>query len=775
MVLVAAILAPALTGAEERDAAQLKRVTFLFPTDHQFNQVFLAGTFNAWSTDATPMHRTDEGYEVSLPLPAGEYQYKFVADGQWITDENAEKFHPDGYGGQNSVIVVDDSFEAMAMARGDGDLNLDGLGHTDNAWERELNSDGTVTVRVKVWKNDLEEVRICRRRLDGEALEDVRRAILDDCMPMEPFDSDGTYDYYRVRLSSPNFAYCFRLIDGEASAVIDRTGAHLEPYPGLAPFEFYTEEVEPFRTPDWVKEAIIYQIFPERFANGDPGNDPDFTEWYYEGLTTLPPSGKTNGEYFHLVEDWYEVAGLKRSPYKTDGKPDWNSFYGGDLEGVRANLDYLVDLGITAIYFNPLFKAKSNHKYDAATYMEIDPHFASNEEFKAFVAECHSQGIRVIMDLALNHTGHTYWAFVDAREEGRESDYWNWYEWKKWPVPGDKVHAPVNASDYYDCWWGFGQMPNLNFDLARPGPDEPPVKDPDQARPNQPVVNRLLDVAEYWLAEYDVDGYRLDVAGEVPFWFWEMFRRRVRETKPEAYIVGELWGSSPEWINGRYFDAAMNYKFFRDPVLAFIAKGEMSAAEFDRSLAPGRLVYPREGVLAQMNLLDSHDTERFLTSAGRDVRRLKLAMLFAMTYVGAPTIYYGDEIAMEGGGDPDCRRPFFWKWEEDSGRVEVHEYVKRLTAFRKEHPCLVYGAFETLLAEDKAYVFRRRHEDDQVIVAMNAGLKRTPVEIPLGPGPREFVDPFSGLPATPAGSGASRTLTLTLKPLAGTVLVPAGE
>ena len=536
-------------GSLAGDSA-LKKVDFTFTPMGHYDQVFLAGTFNGWSTDATPMHRQGNRFEISLPLPVGEYQYKFVADGQWFTDETAERFHPDGYGGRNSVIVVDETFETWAMARGDGKIKTDGLGHRDDAWERSLNPDGTVTIRVRAWIGDVEMVTVYWHDREHEL-----PGLAEPCPPgmgnpMEHFDSDGTYDYYEIRVDLPAFYYYFVFIDGSARVMLDEGGFQGVDSRDIRPFYFDSSGASAFSTPDWVKDGIIYQIFPERFANGDTDGDPDFSEWYYEGLVTLPPSGKTNGEYFHLLGDWYDIAGLSVSPYKTDGKPDWNSFYGGDIAGIGQNLDYLEDLGITAIYFNPIFQAKSNHKYDAADYMKVDPHFGTNEEFAVLVADCHSRGIKVIIDLAVNHTGHTFWAFVDAREKGDESEYWDWYEWKQWPVPGSKVWTPANASDYYDCWWGFGQMPNLNFDLARAGADEQKVKDIGDAEPNWPVVEHLLDMAEYWLAETGVDGYRLDVASDVPFWFWELFRQRVKQTNPDAYIVGELWGASPEGVNG---------------------------------------------------------------------------------------------------------------------------------------------------------------------------------------------------------------------------------
>ncbi len=758
------------------DKSPLKQVTFTFTPQGHYDRVFLAGTFNEWSTEATEMRRDGDKFVVTLPLTEGPYQYKFVADGQWITDEKAASFHPDGYGGQNSVIVVDDSYPAMDIARGDGRILRDGLSHEQNASERSLNADGSVTLRARAWAGDVQEVEVVLKGATAYSLP-----------PVGPSDTDGTRDYFEVTVDSTAAAratgYAFHFIDGNASLWLGSNGVSATA-DGAGWFALDVASLMSFSTPDWVKDGIIYQIFPERFANGDRENDPDFSEWYYDGVRELPPSGKTNGEYFHLVDDWYDVSGLTRSPYKTDGKPDWNSFYGGDIEGIRENLDYLDDLGITIIYLNPIFTSKSNHKYDAATYMEVDPHFATNESFKAFVDDCHEKGIKVILDLAINHTGHTYWAFVDGRERGPQSEYWNWYEWKEWPVPGDIATTPAKPLDYYDCWWGFGQMPDLNFDLSRPNPEEQSVKDISDAEPNMPLVDHLLDVAEFWLADEGVDGYRLDVAGEVPFWFWKLFRERVRSTKPDAYIVGELWGASPDWVNGDYFDAVMNYKFFRDPVMRFLCRGESTAEQFDRELAPGRLIYPEEGVLAQMNLIGSHDTERYLTAAGGDMRRLKLAALFAMTYVGAPTIYYGDEVGMEGGHDPDCRRPFDWHWSADGEKARLHNMYSRLAMLRKRFPTLVRGSFERLVADGRVYAYRRKDMNTEFVVVMNAGTEEATVTVPLGPdaysdpigeGTRQFVgmnDLLDGSVAALGGDENGLSFTVTLPPLTGSLYTP---
>ncbi len=763
-----------LTAARGEQSA-LKKVRFVFRPDRDYEHVFLAGTFNSWSTDETPMEKSGDAFELMLLLTEGEYQYKFVADGNWITDEAAEAFRDDGYGGRNSVVKVDSSFEPVAMERGDGSIVTEGLTHREDAWERTVGSDGSVALRVRTWAGDVERVSVW---IDGEASSGYR---------MELSDTDGRHDYFtREFAAGDTIAYRFALTDGETVLWLGPLGiAPSEEMDRVGLYELRTADYASFETPDWVKEGVFYQIFPERFRNGDKTNDPDFSEWYYEGRTHMPASGNTNGEYFHLVDDWYDFEGLAKSPYRTDGKPDWYSFYGGDVAGLMEGLDYLEDLGVTIIYFNPLFESKSSHKYDAADYRIIDPHMGTNEEFTAFVSECHERGMRVVLDLAINHTGETHWAFSDAREKGVESEYWDWYEWHRWPLPDGQLSGD---GEDYDCWWGFGQMPNLNFDLSRPNDQEAGVSDISDADPNWPLVNHLLDVTEYWLAEVGVDGYRLDVAAEVPFWFWELFRERVKSVKPDAYINGELWGPSPEYVNGRYYDAVMNYAYFREPVLGFVAHGTSSAEEFDRALAPGRLIYAQEGVLAQMNLVGSHDTSRFLRECGGDQAKVRLAALFAMTYVGVPHIYYGDEISTDGGGDPDCRRPFLWNWVDDPDRVAMHDYFRDLIAIRRDNPCLVYGSFETLVARGPLYAYRRDGEDGSAIVVMNASDRGLTVNVPLGQvadadgearssaaggavGTVVLRGALSGETVEPAEINGDLVMTVTLAPYEGSVFI----
>ena len=480
------------------------------------------------------------------------------------------------------------------------------------------------------------------------------------------------------------------------------------------------KQINDFNVPDWVSEGVIYQIFPDRFYNGNPAINPDFSEWYYADCKTPPEAGKhlhAPREYFHLVNDWNDISGLKQSPYLPKGKPDWWSFYGGDIAGVQHKLDYLLDLGVSTIYFNPLWQAKSNHKYDAADFMKIDPHFASEAEFRSFVTLCHDKGIHIILDIALNHTGETFWAFRDCVENGPGSRYWHWYDWIKWPLP---YPLPENfkPKQYYQCWWGIKDMPDLNYDLSRDFQGENCIKDINEAQPNWQVVNHLLDAVSWWLAEMDIDGFRLDVPDEVPFWFWELFRQKVKSIKPDAWLVGELWNHAEQWVTPKYFDSVMNYANFKDPVIDYFLKSNISKDTFLQRLYLGLKAYPLNALHVMMNLLDSHDTWRLNEIANGNIKSLKLAILFQMTYIGTPHVYYGDEIGMQGAKDPDNRRPFNWNWQSNPEAVVLRNYYKSLIAIRKVNHVLQKGLIR-FIRHDELVIYERFDEKGRVLIIIN--------------------------------------------------------
>ena len=723
---------------DKKDIDALRKVDFKYRPNHIVKEVYLVGSMNDWNLKSNRMIETAKGlYEVSLLLKPGEYQYKFLEDGMhYITDKEAKDFADDGFGGQNSVLVVDETFEKITISKGDGVFLDYGISASQSLETVNPLSPMIIEFKTKAHLNDVEAVYLL-----------VKNSGNIERFAMEKVAEDGSFDYFQkiiyLKSEDEEFDYCFIYVDGEKELYLVNeqfTSVNDE----AKYFHYSKNNVEPFFTPDWVKDGVIYQIFADRFYNGDKKNDQDFSEWYYQGINIAPSNGKKlkkYTQYFHFIDDWYDVEGLTRSPYHAsndDGyQPDYNSFYGGDIEGIRQKLDYLEDLGITIIYFNPLFEAKSNHKYDAVDYMRLDPHFGSEQEFKNFVKEAHGRGIRIILDFAFNHTGETFWAFQDGMKNGPDSKYYDWYEWKKWPMPNlssmpnpDDV-SNFNPSDYYECWWGYGEMPNLNYDFNASNPSENSIKDINMANPNWEVVNYILDVSEYWISDMDLDGFRLDVPNEVPFWFWKLFREKVKSIKPDAYLVGELWSNAVDWVNDDYFDAVMNYAYFKDPVMRFFNTRQCSAKDFDRDLKQGLLSYPVQATQVMMNLIDSHDTFRYLESCDGDIDRLKMAVLFQMTYVGTPHIWYGDEVGMMGAHDPDCRRPFDWKYEHDSDKVALRDHYKKLIKIRKDNSCLRTGSFQTLLADGMVYGFTRADEESSIVVLINNDTKIHKIKIPL--------------------------------------------
>jgi glycosidase len=745
----------------------LRKVTFRYnPPIGGVTQVMLAGTFNDWNVGTTPMRDDDKdgAWEATVMLAPGQYQYKFVADGKWITDQNADGFAPDGFGGQNSVLNVDDRFAAIDVARGDGKFYLDDVRYgLDYATVNPV-SPTRLVFTGRAHLNDVEKMFVVYR--EGQST--------DRSVELQPAGEDPAFEYRRAEVEIHDPAgpvlFTFKYVDGGKEAFATPRGRS-DVVPAPESRWAYTPQALPvFAVPQWAQDGVIYQIFCDRFFNGDPANDPKFDEPMYAGRTALPAGGKTNGEYFHLVKDWNDIGGLAVSPYRTDGRPDYYSFYGGDIEGVRQKLPYLQDLGVTILYFNPVNVARSNHKYDPCDYLKVDPHFADEPTFKRFVAEAHERGIRIIVDMAYNHTGDCHFAFLDSWTKGPQSPHYTWYEWKQWPVPGGASPGDqtFKADQYYACWWGFGIHPELNFDLSRPQNQENGVRDRAQAQVNQPLVDYVLASAKYWIGDLGIDGFRLDVPNEVPFWFWTLFRDEVRKYKPDAYLVGELWGNAAEWIRPDVFDATMNYKFFRDPVQKFLGQGQGTAESFDRELAPGRWQYPQQAVAAQMNLVDSHDTVRYLTVLNGDRRRLMLSALFAMTYVGAPHIYYGDEVGLDGGKDPDCRRPFPWSWEQEPARVELHRFYKQAIGLRKQHAALRTGSFRSVLADGMLYGFVRESDSDRLLVVLNNADAPSVARLPLaklGVAGGEFHDLLTQKSAAVRGDA----LEVSLEALSGAV------
>jgi len=439
-----------------------------------------------------------------------------------------------------------------------------------------------------------------------------------------------------------------------------------------------------FATPEWVKDAVFYQIFPDRFARSDRVQKPR-----------------------HL-EPW-------------DSAPTEYGFKGGDLLGIVDHLDYLQDLGITAIYLNPIFQSTANHRYHTHDYYHVDPLLGGDAAFRVLLEETHRRGVRVILDGVFNHCSRGFFQFNHILENGAASPYLDWFTVTGWPLHAYDTQRKPN----YLAWWGLPALPKFNTD--------------------SPEVREFMwSVATYWV-EQGIDGWRLDVPGEIKDdAFWREFRCRVKRVNPEAYIAGEIWHDARHWLQGDQFDAVTNYLFAK-ACLSFFAGRSLNtglasglgyapvqpiAAEgFAAAISALLAMYAPQVTQVQMNVLDSHDTARFLTLARGDESALRLALLFVACFPGAPCIYYGDEVGMEGGKDPDCRRAF--QWDERRWNASLLQYVKRCIALRKQHPALRRGDYRALLAKGNVYAFGRSLGSEVLVVVLNTGKESWDLTVPV--------------------------------------------
>jgi glycosidase len=575
--------------------------------------------------------------------------------------------------------------------------------------------------------------------------------------------------------------------------------------------------------PAWAKRAIWYQIFPERFWNGDPRNDPNLASqqnsWPHDTTEPWQPHPWTTAWY---ALEPYEQAHAQR--------PIWHHLqrrrYGGDLQGIIDRLDYLQDLGVNAIYLNPVFTAPSAHKYDGATYHHVDPYLgpdpagdirlAAGENpgdsqtwvwteadrlLLHLVGELHRRGMRIILDGVFNHMGLNSWAFQDVVRNGQASPYREWFKITDWNIPSQ--FAPFS----YRGWFGTPELPELNQD-----------ENGITAGPREYIfaaTRRWLDPDADGHAGDGIDGWRLDVAFCIRHGFWKAFRQHVKALNPEAYLVAEIINEDDNaaYLQGDEFDAVMNYKWTFTCAEFFLqSRSKIDAAEFDRRLEAERAAYPPGVAYGMQNLLDSHDTARiasFIVNRQQlnfrdwaeynqlsrvaqnpafdtrppteEERQLQqLLLLFQFADVGAPMIYYGDEAGMWGANDPCCRKPMVWPGmvyapEAPSNAVtfnhKLHQRYKQLVALRNSLPALQLGAFTTLYAEGSLYAFERAYERQRVIVALNNSRAVQRLQLPAAAlnatGEwRDRLDNDHIYSAGPTG------LTLHLAPLWGVVLEP---
>jgi len=519
----------------------------------------------------------------------------------------------------------------------------------------------TVTIRLKTAKNDIKSVFLYY----GDRV-CMQENVVTTEVVMEKIAQDSMFDYYEVTFLSPYTRICYYFyIEG-----IDQTGIFYSE-DGFTKqmqlhrtryFQFpYIHRADIIKPPGWAKDIVMYHIFPDSFASEKR-------------------SLKQTGEKHVLEKGLFSESRL-----------------GGNLSGIIENLDYITELGINCLYLNPIFKAESYHKYDTIDYYEIDPCFGTKSDLKRLVKECHKRGVRVILDGVFNHCGSGFFAFLDVIEKEEDSKYKDWFYDLKFPVCYD---TPPN----YEAFAYVKEMPKLNT-------------------ANKDVETYFCNVGAYWLQEADIDGWRLDVANEINHDFWRAFKKAVRDVKKDAFLIGEIWEESSVWLLGDQFDSTMNYTFTAI-CKEFFAQKITNIKTFDEKVNHMILRYPKRVSEAQMNFLDTHDVARFFGFCKNDVKAMEFAVIFMMTCVGIPSVFYGDELLLQGDTEEEYRKAMPWdairqirnedKSENEKNQLDyMLSFYKKWIQIRKEHTVLKEGSYKTICADDRnqIYVYKRYYNE----------------------------------------------------------------
>ncbi len=770
------------------DAAKTQHL-FTFDTSKlhtQPNTVAVAGSFNGWSKSAHPMQRAADGtWSARVPLDDGIHHYKFVLDNEeWVYDPRSDQGleEPDGHGGNNSAVLIGEDPRMWSPAK-PNDINSQAVRHQpDQLTHQSVVSDELLLLAVETQQDDVQRVEAWTTRDDNnwqqtdltkEAGKLGRETYLGVVQSRDNDDTPGG-----------TLRYVLAMHDGNATVYLSSNG--ITTRIDDAKQSAYTVEMTPsFATPDWAKRAVWYQIFAERFRNGDPSNDPgafayeNLIPWTSDWWQAHTRSGEEPG-----INNFYKGAGNV-----------WDRRYGGDLQGAREALPYLRKLGINALYFNPVFEGESMHKYDTADFRHIDDNFGirdpqapkryppavegethdpatwgwsdSDKLFLAFIQDAKSQGFKVVIDGVFNHVGRAHPFFIDVLTHGKNSTFAEWFEITDWGDPSNwramdkpfEVHGKPGGIQWKAWDSDNGWLPVFRKDAELglvTGPREHIFA----------ITQRWMDPNNDGDPSDGIDGWRLDVPGDIPHPFWRDWRKVVKTANPDAYITGEIWGWAQAWLGGDQFDAVMNYQFAMAGQDFFVdQETAITPTQFGQRLNRVVYSYPMQVALAQQNLYDSHDTDRLasmfvnpdrpydgqnrIQDNGPDYdprepnaverKRMMQAVAFQMTFLGAPMIYYGTEAGMWSPDDPSNRMPMVW---EDLGSYEgkgvrfmpeVFDAYRRLIALRNAVEPLQLGSYETVLADDEAgiFAFARHLGDDHAIVVMNRSAKERRIKVPV--------------------------------------------
>jgi neopullulanase len=484
------------------------------------------------------------------------------------------------------------------------------------------------------------------------------------------------------------------------------------------------ESIKQILTPTWVSHAVFYQIFPDRFARSPRTKHP-------KGLQ---------------FKAW-------------GSSPEKQGYQGGDLLGIVDNLDYLQDLGVTALSLNPVFTSAANHRYQTYDYYHVDPLLGGDAALRELIDAVHQREMRIILDGVFNHASRGFWPFHHVLENGKDSPYVDWFIIQDWPLRpynNDENH-PAN----YHAWWGHPPMPTLNSK-------------------NEGVREFIFGVAKHWL-EFGADGWRLDVPFEIDDdSFWREFRNVVKSTNPDAYIVGEVWENASRWLQGDQFDAVMNYPIAHATIPFFAAETVQSsltnghykfepsnAQQFTENISEALTRYDWTITRSQLNLLNGHDTPRLRWLVGDDESAIRLCTLLLLTIPGTPCIYYGDEIGLTGADDPYCRAAYPWD-NESLQNTDLLQFYKDVITMRHQHEVLRTGTFKHLATEDNVYAFQRQLDNKQAIIALNAGKSAHTISFAQDDQKWQVVWPLSGNAVLETDEN---TLTLTVPARGAIVLI----
>jgi glycosidase len=709
--------------------------------------VAVGGEFNNWSETEFPMKADGSGhFTADVKLSEGPHSYRFFVDGAWQNDSaqhsEADLEESNGIRGHNSAVFVGPDGRSLPKLE-PGRIAVEGLHYIQ----------GNIRYFDPISPNEARVVFGAQAgNLKGAAVyslagQNWRRAAL------YPVESRSGIDFFGgvVISHAPNLTYFFELADGGSIGYY--SGGKYFSRLSAARRNAWKSRMQPaFETPEWAQHAVWYQIFPERFRDGAKINDPaNVVPWTAKWNAPRPasPAGTTGG--------------------RGRGGPG-NRRYGGDIQGIQEELPYLRSLGVNAIYLNPVFQSPSIHKYDTTDYRHVDDGFGSGETADVsgetedpvtwkwtksdkilldFIAEAHRQGFKVVLDGVFNHAGSQFGPFLDLRKNGRASKYADWFTVSKWD--------PLT-------WVSFGgraggNMPEFKTDPVTglaPGPRD-----------------YVLNITKRWLAPNGdpargADGFRLDYPQNVPRVFWVTYRNVVKSVKPDAYITGEIWTPAASYLEGDAWDATMQYPF-SNALQAFFIGGTrkaITASVFAENLQQFTTLYPFQVSLNQMNLLDSHDTDRWASrfvnadhpptpapeaGAGRrsynsskptdlEWQRMEQSVAVQMTYAGAPMVYYGDEVGMWGGTDPDDRQPMIWKDLEPYDDPEVmfnqslFDRYTRLIAIHRRFAALQTGFAHTILADDarNILIYSRDLGDSHIYVLVNRSDAEQMVDLPVG-------------------------------------------